>query len=302
MKKTILITISVILVILISLLSTRSTVNADTKFSATLTTDKQTITNDMKEVTLYIKIGNFVSDGILGYEATLQYDENVFENVKMEGLNGWNNPSYDNSTKKFLSTSENAVGGTDIAKITLTLKDNLTAKNTTVAINDFTISDGSDNAETLNLQINYTIQNNENNEDSSSENVETPNDNQDKTEGNQSNTENTDNNEQNDEEEQTPNTDDSNNTETPNTNNPDNTEDSNTENSNENNTQTPNTNTNTTQTGNTTIIVGGATNEDITTAGGKIPQTGGVSTLVIIGIVSVIGIVCYIRYRTIQVK
>lgn len=284
MKKTILITISVILVILISLLSTRSTVNADTKFSATLTTDKQTITNDMKEVTLYIKIGNFISDGILGYEATLQYDENVFENVKMEGLNGWNNPSYDNSTKKFLSTSENAVGGTDIAKITLTLKDNLTAKNTTVAINNFTISDGSDNAETLNLQINYTIQNNENNEDSSSENVETPNDNQDKTEGNQSNTENTDNNEQNDgEEEQTPNTD-------------------NTENSNANNTQTPNTNTNTTQTGNTTIIVGGATNEDITTAGGKIPQTGGVSTLVIIGIVSVIGIACYIRYRTIQVK
>lgn len=302
MRKTIAVIISLLLICLFVLFFTKSSVNADSKLSATLSTDSKTITNNMNEVVLYIKIGDFVSDGILGYEATLQYDESIFDNVKMEGLNGWNNPSYDSSTKKFLSTTENAVAGTDIAKITLSLKDNITAQTTEVAINNFIISDGPDNTETLNLQVSYTIQSNANDDDSSldnngqstpeqptpeppgTDNEEEPNNPTVPSEEENITDEipNISENEQN----QLPNTG---NTETPNANTNSNS------NSNSNNT-------NTLQNENAIIILGGGTNEDITTADGKIPQTGGMSTLVLIGIVVVIGIACYIRYRTIQVK
>ena len=41
---------------------------------------------------------------------------------------------------------------------------------------------------------------------------------------------------------------------------------------------------------------------DGTTAIGKIPQTGGKPVLIAIFSISVIGIICYIRYRSIQIK
>ena len=72
------------------------------------------------------------------------------------------------------------------------------------------------------------------------------------------------------------------------------------------NEETPNTNSevisNSQSNQNDTILIEGATNEDKTTANSSIPQTGGISTLVIIGVIAVIGIACYIRYRAIQVK
>ena len=72
------------------------------------------------------------------------------------------------------------------------------------------------------------------------------------------------------------------------------------------NEETPNTNSeaisNSQSNKNDTILIEGATNEDRTTATSTIPQTGGISTLVVVGVIAVIGIACYIRYRTIQVK
>lgn len=261
MKKSVLIVIYIILILGILLALTKP-VSADTKFSAVLTTDMQTISQDINEVTVFIRLGDFVSDGILGYEATLEYDENVFGNASIEGLNGWDNPSYDSTTNKFLSTTENAVGGTNIAKITLELKDNITVDTTQVSINNFTITDGPDNTDTLNLQITYTFENNNDNvnDDNPEENPPT--------------------NEIDDNEEV-------------------------------NNDSPENEITN--EIGN--IIIGNeesenlvsnvvSTNEqkDNTVATGSIPQTGGFSIIIGIGIIAVIGIFSYIRFSNIQVK
>ena len=41
---------------------------------------------------------------------------------------------------------------------------------------------------------------------------------------------------------------------------------------------------------------------DSTTATKKMPQTGGISTFILIAIISAVAIVCYIKYRSIQIK
>ena len=287
MKKLLTIILIIALVLIAALMF--HPVNAEGNWEVSATTNNETITTDTKQVVIQLKLDKYSGDGTLGYQGNLSYDSNIFQSVSINAQNDWDDVEYEASTGDFISTTKNAKEGTVIAEIVLTLKDGLTNQSTTVSLNDVVFSDA-DVETNFSKSFTYTIK-------YETEKPDTPDDGEQEnpSEDNKPNT-------GDNQEEQTPNTDDSNNTETPNTNNPDNTEDSNTENSNENNTQTPNTNTNTTQTGNTTIIVGGATNEDITTAGGKIPQTGGVSTLVIIGIVSVIGIACYIRYRTIQVK
>lgn len=263
-------------------------VNAEGNWEVSATTSNETITTDTKQVVIQLKLDKYSGDGTLGYQGNLSYDSNIFQSVSINSQNDWDDVEYEPSTGDFISTTKNAKEGTVIAEIVLTLKDGLTSQTTTVSLSDVMFSDGE--VETnLNKTFTYTLQYNVQ-EDTNPDTDAPNNDEQDQTTDTpEEQTPNTDNNQ----EEQKPNTDnsqnsnDSNNTETPNTN----------------NTQTPNTNTNnTTQTGNTTIIVGGATNEDITTADGKIPQTGGMSTLVLIGIVAVIGIACYIRYRTIQVK
>ena len=288
--------LTIILIIALALFSTIlfNPVYAEVNWEVSATTNNDIITEETKQVVIQLKLDKYSGNGELGYQANLSYDKNIFQSVSINAQNDWDDVEYEESTGDFISTTKNAKEGTVIAEIVLTLKDGLTNQSTTVSLNDVVFSDA-DVETNFSKSFTYTIK-------YETEKPDTPDDGEQEnpSEDNKPNT-------GDNQEEQTPNTDDSNNTETPNTNNPDNTENSNTENSNTensnaNNTQTPNTNTNTTQTGNTTIIVGGATNEDITTAGGKIPQTGGVSTLVIIGIVSVIGIACYIRYRTIQVK
>ena len=307
MKKLLTSILIIILVLVAALLF--HPVNAEGNWEVSATTNNETITKDIKQVVIQLKLDKYSGDGTLGYQGNLSYDSNIFQSVSINAENDWDDVEYEASTGDFISTTKNAKEGTVIAEIILTLKDGLTSQTTTVSLNDVVFSDAEIETnfnKTFTYTLQYNVQEETNpdtdtpNNDEQDQNTETP----EEQKPSEDETPNTDNNQ----EEQKPNIDNSqnsndsnnssNNTETPNTNNSGNTTKPNT-----NNTQTPNTNTNnTTQTGNTTITVGGATNEDITTAGGKIPQTGGMSTLVLIGIVAVIGIACYIRYRTIQVK
>lgn len=332
--------LTIILIIALVLLTTAilHTVNAESNWKVSATTNNETITEETKQIIIQLKLDNYSGNGELGYQANLSYDTNIFQSVSINAQNDWDDVEYEASTGNFISTTKNAKEGTVIAEIILTLKDGLTSKSTTVSLNDVIFSDADVEVE-FDKTFTYTLQFNV------SEDTETKPDTSDdnKPEQNQPNTETPDNNEQ------TPSTDNSNNTEKPNTNpdtdtsndiengkdenstnkqedqetseddtNKDDTnnnekpnqneteqdsEENNTNKGETNNTQTPNTNNKyATQTNNTTIKVDGATKEDVTTAGGKLPQTGGISTLVIIGIIAVFGIVCYIRYRTIQIK
>ena len=269
MKK--LLSIILIALLVIAIAGTFLEVNAADLCTVSITTQNQTIVEGQKQVVIQINLDEYNGAGDLGYQGTLEYDENIFENVTMTSLNDWENIDYEPTTGNFLSTTQKAQSSTTIAEITLTLKDGITAQNTTVSISNLMFSDGDTNANfnqniTLNFAQNTPTEDPSDNPQEQPDNPqEQPGDNQEEQPG------------------QTPDGDNNNQNE-----------------------ETPNTNSeaisNSQSNKNDTILIEGATNEDRTTATSTIPQTGGISTLVVVGVIAVIGIACYIRYRAIQVK
>lgn len=114
-----------------------------------------TINEDTKTVELTLSLGDFtgVEDGAtLGYQATLEYDENMFQSVEEEGLNGWT-ANYESSTKVLLGDVDRANPNTDITKITLTLKDDVQpGTEGKVQINNILLTDGN-NDFTFNKEV-----------------------------------------------------------------------------------------------------------------------------------------------------
>lgn len=263
MKK--LLSIILIALLVIAIAGTFLEVNAADLCTVSITTQNQTIVEGQKQVVIQINLDEYNGAGDLGYQGTLEYDENIFENVTMTSLNDWENIDYEPTTGNFLSTTQKAQSSTTIAEITLTLKDGITAQNTTVNINDLMFADG-DTSANFNQSLTFNFEQNTSTEEPSTD----PDDKPEEQPG------------------QTPDGDNQN------------------EEVNTGNEETPNTNSeaisNSQSNKNDTILIEGATNEDKTTANSSIPQTGGISTLVIVGVIAVIGIACYIRYRTIQVK
>lgn len=114
-----------------------------------------TINEDAKTVELTLSLGDFtgVEDGAtLGYQATLEYDKNMFQSVEVEGLNGWT-ANYESSTKVLLGDVDKANPNTDITKITLTLKDDVQpGTEGKVQINNILLTDGN-NDFTFNKEV-----------------------------------------------------------------------------------------------------------------------------------------------------
>lgn len=234
---------------------------ADTIFDIKLISDSEKILKDQSEVVLYLSLQDYTKDGILGYEASIEYDNTVFESIVMEGLNGWDTPDYDETTHKFVSTTKTAKANTNIAKITMKVKKNATEKQTEIKIKNLIISDGID-SNTLNLQKSFSLVANQTNNSTNEDNKGNDNtkddfnkdDQKDDQKNNQTNLDN------------------------------ENKEDS-----------KKNENT-------ITITPEDKEKNDGTTAIGKIPQTGGKPVIIEILSIGVIGIICYIRYRSIQIK
>lgn len=114
-----------------------------------------TINEDAKTVELTLSLGDFTGvedDATLGYQATLEYDENMFQSVEVEGLNGWT-ANYESSTKVLLGDVDRANPNTDITKITLTLKDDVQpGTEGKVQINNILLTDGN-NDFTFNKEV-----------------------------------------------------------------------------------------------------------------------------------------------------
>ena len=104
-----------------------------------------TINEDAKTVELTLSLGDFTgveAGATLGYQATLEFDENMFQSVEVEGLNGWT-ANYESSTKVLLGDVDRANPNTDITKITLTLKDDVQpGTEGKVQINNILLTDG----------------------------------------------------------------------------------------------------------------------------------------------------------------
>lgn len=114
-----------------------------------------TINEDTKTVELTLSLGDFTgveAGATLGYQATLEYDENMFQSVEVEGLNGWT-ANYESSTKVLLGDVDRANPNTDITKITLTLKDDVQpGTEGKVQINNILLTDGN-NDFTFNKEV-----------------------------------------------------------------------------------------------------------------------------------------------------
>ena len=114
-----------------------------------------TINEDAKTVELTLSLGDFTgveAGATLGYQATLEFDENMFQSVEVEGLNGWT-ANYESSTKVLLGDVDKANPNTDITKITLTLKDDVQpGTEGKVQINNILLTDGN-NDFTFNKEV-----------------------------------------------------------------------------------------------------------------------------------------------------
>ena len=318
-----LLSIILIAVLVIAIAGTFLEVNAVDLCNVSITTQNQTITEGQKQVVIQINLDEYNGAGDLGYQGTLEYDKNIFENVTIVSFNDWENIDYEESTGNFISTTQDAKSGTKIAEITLTLKDGITAQDTTVSINNLMFSDAETNA-IFNQSITFNFAQNMPTEEPDNDSQEQPESNPEEQPG-----DNQEEGPENNPEEQ-PDTNPDAQPEEPDTdNNPQEQPENNQEEEPENNPeeqpeQTPEVDDETPEEPNNgdeetsddniivisnnqinpndTIIIEGATNEDTTTATSSIPQTGGISILIIVGIIAVLGIACYIRYRTIQVK
>ena len=144
------------------------------------TTETTTIDKNEKTIEFTLSLGEFTGieeNIVLGYEATLEYDENIFESVSVEGLNGWT-ATYEPSTKVLIGETPTAIGkaNTDITKVTFTLKDGLEAGATgTVALNNLTLTDGETNDFEFSKEMTISIEESEQEENGTNGNTQNTN-------------------------------------------------------------------------------------------------------------------------------
>lgn len=151
MQKNVKIIVSILITITIFLISTTVQAEEIYKVDMGLVAENMTIDLDkQKEVAIYLKLTDFnLPDKILGYEAVLNYDTNVFSKVTVTGLNDWigissNNDIYTESTKKLVSTTSNATVNTNVAKLVFTISETAKAQDTTITLNKLLIAAGNE--------------------------------------------------------------------------------------------------------------------------------------------------------------
>lgn len=124
------------------------------------------ISENENTITITMELGDFVnlSDGEpLGYSGTLEYNQSIFQEVSVEGLNGWS-VSFNSDNNMILGDTSNGKANEEIAKITFKVKDeNVSGKNTTIIrLKDIIITNGNFEI-SADKQIEITL-NNKNNE------------------------------------------------------------------------------------------------------------------------------------------
>lgn len=142
MKK---IVVNIILFIIIMLIS--SNVLATVNLNASIKSSEEVlIVGQEVEVTFKFNPNKELAQGINSYKATLEYNENVFEQVMQEdftNLNSWEQLKFNKETGEFVAIKR---AGTkeeeDVVKITLKVKTNAEAQETEIKIKDIVTSDG----------------------------------------------------------------------------------------------------------------------------------------------------------------
>lgn len=305
-----------LMMIVCSTIVSANTANYDMQ----LTTKSTTVDlNTQTEITIYLKLTEFSStDTMLGYEAVLDYDENIFSGVTVTGMNDWigtssSNDIYNKETKKLVSTTGNAKTGTNVAKLVFTIRTGIEPQNTMISLDNLLISTGSEDetsSEGVVRTISLNLQKNE---------PEQKPDQQPEDDNGQENDSNSNNAEDNGQDENQNTNDGQNNNNhnqinNGNSNNSNNQGNNETSDYNDNGQEGTNSDEEKPQTNSiSNVVVNTVTNTnranitvtptDNTKAQGSIPQTG--SNTQILGaivIIAILGIIMYIRYRSIEIK
>ena len=137
----------------------------------TLTTPTK-LEQNTKTFTSVIYIGNIQNlgnndyDKVVAYSATLGYDANIIESVKVEGKNGWS-ASYTNGA--IVANTDNISPNQEMIEITFTLKDKITANQINISLTNARISnsgtltqDLSNITKTISIETQAETPNNEN--------------------------------------------------------------------------------------------------------------------------------------------
>ena len=155
--------ISVILVMLIIVLSNVK-VNAATgdSYVIKLNADKTTLkSGETIIISLDVSDINIQSGdkGIGAYEGTISYDTNVFTNMKITGNDKWDTPM--ENAGKITSVKSDGIcisESQNLLKIELTVKDNVSAGNTTIQMKNFKASNGLETISTADTSLTVKIE------------------------------------------------------------------------------------------------------------------------------------------------
>ncbi len=103
-----------------------------------------TIKQEDSEVTFLLKLGKFTGvaeKGVMSFDATLEFSEDLFESVSITGQSGWD-ISYVESTKKISGLVDEGASNTTIAQFVFKVKDGVTAGSAgSVSLTNFNIAD-----------------------------------------------------------------------------------------------------------------------------------------------------------------
>lgn len=153
--------LKLVLLVLLVTICMASSVYAAISCNITMEAEKKEVSKN-EEFTVTVKITDIQSErGIISLGATLEYDKDSLELVKMEGQNNWETPqvgfSYNESNGKIVITRNGfAKENENVLKITFKMKE--TAKESaTVTLKDITGADGKELAQINSTSIKVTL-------------------------------------------------------------------------------------------------------------------------------------------------
>ena len=137
-----LITILLVLSTIILVCSTNVS-NAADNAKIGLTADKtEAVAGDTVKITVKVKDITGITDGIIGLQGNLVYDNTIFESVTFANLNNWDKPDYNETNGSFLTSKGDFVkNDEDVFTISLKLKSDAKLGDTKVQLKDMQVAD-----------------------------------------------------------------------------------------------------------------------------------------------------------------
>lgn len=142
-----------------------------TVFGVSFSGKIETNTNEIKageeiEIKFYLQDFKDIKDGINAYKATLDYDNNMFEDVELEDFksqNLWEEFLYNENTHEFVAIKKaGSKESEEVVTLKLKVKDNIKAGKTTIKIKDIVASEGKTDITADDIELKFNVISSEN--------------------------------------------------------------------------------------------------------------------------------------------